>query len=1279
MIHHIKRATRHLIFWSLLALAVGLTAVRVLLLEVDHYKAYLATQVSALVGAEVHIGRLRATLRGFHPEVVLKDIRILSPVANTQPSIQLKEIRLGINLLDALISSNSLASSRVALVGAKLTVKRKPDGSIAIVGLKSGEGQPLWLLQGGQYELLQSEISWQDELHPNSPTLTGMVDAAIINHGARHRINLIMQLPPDLGGRLQLLMDMHGSLFEPAAINGKMYLDVSQLAVQKWLATGLPLAMSVKSGYANAKLWAELQQSQLVALTGDVQLQNLQVLRPERGSFTAKHLDSLFFWQQTQGHWRLDVPRLGLETPGKNWPVNAFSAAGDFTPDHALAKLAVSAASVDLQAAAELGQFFAPLSPSTANWLKEAKPQGTLTDITAFADLNAAQYTVNGKFNHLTIAATTSTPGIDNLSGFVNGNGQQGQLGFKTENAKLNALGLFRNTLDISQLNGTLTWQQTDAEWLIDSPKLTVNSPDLNTTSKLALRLPKTAGVAPFLDLQMAYTMADMTKIPLYLPARIMGKNLVAWADRAFISGSIPKGGLLFYGKLDEFPFNQGQGVFEARFDVDNMYMSYNPEWPHLVATGGEVVFYKDGMDIAIRTGSSEKVTIQNAKITIPMLDKSTQLLVTGKVSTGIHEGLAFMQKSPIHAPVNKTLAAITPQGQTEVTLDLKLPLVTGAPTKVDGFITLDNAQLKVKALDLDVSHINGLLSFDEHGIFSETIKAQTLGHPIQINIKGEHLTTDVYVQGRVGIKELRQQFMLPGWQIADGATDYKIKLHLPSDDRNPELQLQSSLQGVGLELPGSLAKTRSQQRPMSMLFDLGQAQLLPIELSYDNQLKAALRFNIADRTLTAGQVLIGQGTVIKSQQPGITLTINRDRLALQDWLGLGSSLLQEQTEANAADPHGIRAINVHTAHGLWKDTDLGGVDVHIKPEGRFWAGDINAALAKGEFKVPRNLNSKDSIKLTMDSIDLTALKEFKNQRSVLKTAAAPQVLPLISINSKITLWQTVNLGALSVETTRTANGISFNKLALTGGAANLTMTGDWLVKGQHSQSHAVGRIDIAHAGQWLNQLGITKNITETSAKIDFSGAWDGAPYQFSMADWRGKINVNLKDGRILGIEPGFGRVLGIVAVAQWLKRLQLDFSDVYQEGLTFNTIKGAFTVADGKAVTDNLVIDAIPAKITLKGTTDLANKTVDYRVSVVPKSADAVPIAGTIMGKVADLIGQTLTGKDQQGLFFGSEYWVKGDWGDAEFIPLHENDGLLQKTWHGITDFPWLQQHQEP
>ena len=513
---------------------------------------------------------------------------------------------------------------------------------------------------------------------------------------------------------------------------------------------------------------------------------------------------------------------------------------------------------------------------------------------------------------------------------------------------------------------------------------------------------------------------------------------------------------------------------------------------------------------------------------------------------------------------------------------------------------------------------------------------------------------------------------------MAEGAADYQLKLQLPYDDSSPELLVQSRLAGVALDLPGTLAKTKEQQRPLSLTFGLADEALLPISLTYDNQLKAAISFNIKQQRVESGNVLVGTGNVAQPQKAGIRLEINRERLALQDWLGLASSLAKGKDSETTGAVDSLREIKIHSEHGLWQKADLGFIDLVLKPEGSYWAGDINSSMAKGKLKIPVDLNGADSISLTMDVLDLTALKQLNSQSEVLESSPVPDVMPLITISSQKTLWQSVDLGQLNVETERIPNGIAFKRVVLAGNDQKLDLSGDWKVNGKQSETRIQGNLNMPQAGQFLSKLGITKDLTETERVVDFTGVWNAAPYQFSLADLRGHLDVSFNSGRILGIEPGFGRVLGILAMAQWIKRFQLDFSDVFDEGLTFSSIKGHFRLLNGKATTSDLVVDAIPAKITLTGNTDLINQTVDYGVSVVPKSADAVPIAGTIMGKVADLIGRTLTGKDQQGFFFGSQYLVKGKWRDAQIMPLHENDGLLQKTWNGITGFPWLQQSKE-
>jgi uncharacterized protein (TIGR02099 family) len=1278
MIHHIKRATRHLVFWSLIASAVSLTVVRLLLLGIDNYKTDLSAHVSELVGVPVTIGHLRANMRGYSPELVLKDIKIASVVANEKPAIRLKEIRLGINLLDVLINRDRLASTWVTLVGAKITVKRKQDGSIAIVGLKASDEQPLWLLQGNKYEILQSQISWQDELSKNKLAVVGEVDFAIINNAQRHQMNILVKLPKKYGDELRVSMDLTGDVFKPSSIDGTVFAEGKNLHLAEWAASELPFAINIHSGTGDVKLWSELQHSQLVSLTGNVQLQQLELTKPENRSFLVKQLKTRFYWQLNDSQWHLDVPHFLLETADKKWPTAKFGISGDRAKDNLLHKLGLFVEQVDVQEVSRILQFFAPLPDEQFKLLAQARLEGSLEQFSLFADLDEKHYAVNGKFTKISVAPLGATPGIENLTGQLKGSDQLGRVDLVTKDARIVTSGLFRDALKVTKLKGTLAWQQTPENWVVSSPIIELDFPDLKTQSRLSLVIPKTGGQKTFMDLQMAFASDDVSKVTHYLPTGMIGKSSVDWLDHAFISGRVPKGGMLFYGNLSDFPFIGGQGVFETLFEIDQLELAYNSEWPHLTDLGGEVLFLQGGLQVDLHKGFSEKVKINQAKVTIPSLDDSEYLLVKGQLETDILQGLRFMQQTPLKSPVDKLLDAVEPQGSTQVTLDLKLPLAEGATAKVNGSARLGNAKLRVKALDLGVNQINGALMFNEQGVYSNIIKAAALDNPIQINVKSSDLQTTVNVTGRVGISNLQKQFKIPGWQVAEGVTDYQLKLQLPYDDSFPELVVQSKLAGVALDLPGALAKTRDQQRSLSLTFNLADEELLPINLTYDNQLKAAIKFNIRQQRIESGNVLVGTGNVAQSHDAGIKLEINRERLALQDWIGLAPSVVQgKDNEATTGAGVSIREINIHSEHGLWKKADLGLFDLVLKPEGNYWAGDFNGSIAKGKLKIPVDLKGADSISLAMDMLDFTAFKQLKSQVDAPEPApvAAPDFMPLLTVTSQKTLWQSVDLGQLSLQTERIPNGIVFKRMELTGNDQKLVLSGDWKVNGKKSETRIQGKLNMPRAGQLLSKLGITKNITETSADVDFTGAWNAAPFQFSLMDLQGKIDINLIGGRILGIEPGFGRVLGMLAMAQWIKRLQLDFSDVYQEGLTFNSINGHFDLSKGKAVTHDLVIDAIPAKITITGETDFINRSLDQVVNVAPKSADAVPIAGTIVGKVAALIGRSLTGKDQEGFFFGSQYLVKGDWGNAQILPLHENDGLLQKTWSGITDFPWLQQ----
>ena len=1270
MIHHVTRATRHLIFWTLVIAAICLSGVRLVLTGVESYKTNLEARISVLVGTPVKLGGLGANMRGISPELVLKDIKIASILATEKPAIHLKEIRLGINLGEFLINRDVLSSSWITLVGARLSATRKQDGQFAIEGLRAGNGQPLWLLQGRKYEVLQSQITWQDQQKKGGGFTLEAVNLAIMNDGEHHRINMLAKLPERYGDGLKMVLDFEGAADKPSEIKGTLFFEGNNVKLPELISAYLPFGISMTTGSANVKVWGQWQQAKLVSVKADTQLRHAVFSRKEKGSFSVNSLDTQFNWQLKDSQWFVDISRFLLESsevskkPSKKWPDAVVSMAGEQATDTGFQKFKMYAKQLDLAEASKLLQFFAALTDEQAQVLGLAQVSGILRSFSLYAEPNTKSFAVAGWFDSISIGPLLSMPGMENVSGQVKGSDKLGVVEMDSQDVRFKDPRLFNKPLLFNQVKGILAWRQTDGQWDLASQSVELGCAVFQSESRLLVRIPKTEE-KPFIDLQTAFNSGDLSQIAAYLPTQIMKEKLKVWLSNAFVGGKVIKGDVLFYGKPNDFPFTDGTGVFEAKLDIDKVELDYHPEWQHISGIKGELSFAQNNILGSFNHGLIGKVDINKAEMLISGLGVDELLTIKGEGQGDINQALNVLQQSPLASRVAPLVTGTTIQGTTKATLDLTIPLRPGHKIKVDGNAQLKNAQLTVNRLDLKVNKINGDLKFNKQGIYGDAIQAFALGHPIQVNIAQADHQTLINVDGKAKVSNIESLFDWSGSQLAEGEGAYQLQLQIPSAniDNNPlQLSIKSTLEGVALHLPGTLTKTKDQKKPSSLTLSLSDELALPIELNYNNELKVAASLNAKVGKINSGHVLIGIGDVVQPRVPGIKLEINREILPLQDWLGLASAQKAGKTGID------ISEIKIHSKSAMWQKTWLGLLDLTLTRSPSHWSGEIDSTVAKGKFQLPVEAQDADPIILDMEMLNMSALKQLKFQ----DTSSSSEFKPLLNIHSKKTLWQSENLGQLVLETERAAQGMIIKRLDLDGADEKLALTGDWKDNGVTSTTYLNGKLDMKKADQFLDKINITKDLTDTSGVIDFKLNWNAAPWQMSLPDLRGDLDVNLNSGRILSIEPGFGRLLGILAVAQWFKRLQLDFSDIYGEGLTFNSIKGHFDLLNGKATTDNLVIDAVPAKITISGDTDLVKQTVDHIIKVVPKSLDAIPIAGTIVGRVVAMVGKTLTGKDQEGFFFGTQYLVKGSWDDAKISSLHENDGLFQKTWNSITDFPW-------
>jgi len=1290
VIHHLTRATRHLLFWTLLATAIGLTALRLALSGVTSYQQELATQISNKVGLPVKIGHLQAKMRGIDPELIIEQITFGNSPG--QPVIELAEIRLGVHLFGLLAKRDWLSATWVSLVGCKLSVIRNSDGSVAIAGLKATGNAPLWLLQGSKYELLHSEITWQDARHPAAhPVTLKNVDMVIFNEGERHRINALMPLDDAPQAQsLRISMAINGNFFQPGVVDGDVFVEGKDVDLPHWLAGYLPGEVTLQSGLASWQAWLKLQHSQVVAVQGELALQKFHAVRQGVGIVPVTSLTTRLQWAR-QAQWqRFSLAGLQWTDLSDKLHQAQLSIGVEQSQQGRWQKLAVSVKQLDLQVASGLAAFFPDVPIAYLGGLEQAQMSGILQKLRVFADLTTQHFAIDAAVSGLAMAAMPGTPGFAGLSGQVIGTEQQGIIDLDLTNNSITIPNWFPQALPVDRFHSRVRWQQQDRQWRFASDQFDLVLPGFSSQSQFSLSVPDNGGT-PFMDLAMTFASDDVGKLAGYLPKKAMKPLDYEWFYNAFPAGKGNNGQLVFSGRLDKFPETPADGVFRLSVDVEQLQLNYAPRWPLLTGIGGNVRIDNKVLTCDVTTATSHHLQLVKAVVVNPNILASKALTVKGELEGAISDVFSFLQASELKASTDKFITVLSPKGNTHIDADFVIPLGGVGTPKVNLNATLNGAAVNVLPLDLWLERLMGHLKFTETGMTSDAIHAQVLGQPATLTFSNP-LPAAVLItaDGSVAIDRLQQQFALPDWRWAQGELSYQLQLLLPDEisakiaDNPAKITVHSDLQGVALNLPGGLAKTRQQKRPLSLQFLLNDAAELPVMLNYDQQLKAAVKFAMPQRVLQSGHIVLGQGDAVQRKTPGLWLDINNALLPLDHWLAVIGNGSQPDalggTPAKGYDLSGLlRHVSVHTQDLQWHGSSLGAFDMALQPHQRHWSASFDSELAAGIAIVPNDLAGTEKISLDLAELDLSKLKmlEADTGPTGLADAASsvkqPDHLPLISVRSAKTLWQGIDIGSLSVETEHLDNGLAFKKIDLMGIKLQLSLTGAWTTSKGQSHTQLQGHLRTPNTGQLLSDLNISKDLAETVGNVDFSLQWPAPLYDFSYKDLRGTLDMHCQNGRILSVEPGFGRILGILALEQWVKRLQLDFSDVYKQGLTFDRIDGHFTVNKGKAHTQNLQVDAVPAIIKLNGDLDFVNRVMDYDVSVVPKSADAVPIAGTIVGNVSSLVAQGLSGRQQDGLFFGSHYQVKGKWSNLVIVPHHENDGLFQKTWSGITTFPWL------
>jgi uncharacterized protein YhdP len=265
------------------------------------------------------------------------------------------------------------------------------------------------------------------------------------------------------------------------------------------------------------------------------------------------------------------------------------------------------------------------------------------------------------------------------------------------------------------------------------------------------------------------------------------------------------------------------------------------------------------------------------------------------------------------------------------------------------------------------------------------------------------------------------------------------------------------------------------------------------------------------------------------------------------------------------------------------------------------------------------------------------------------RPAARPSDLPALDLVADDFTFRGKRLGRVELIASRAGKDWRIESASMTNPDASLTGSGMWYA--EPSRTEVRFQLEAGNAGSLLARVGQPDMVKGGRAHLQGSLAWHGDPGTLDFPTLSGEVQMRAEDGQFLEIEPGLGKLIGLMSLQALPRRVTLDFSDVFSKGFQFNRINAAGRLESGALKLKEFRMRGSSADVEMSGEANIAHETQELRVRVVPSLGDSAALGLTLVNPVAGVaaaIAQRIL-KNPLGQIFAFDYVVSGSWTDPK------------------------------
>ena len=1248
-------------FWGTVALtallAVFALSVGQLLPYMDRYRPQIENNLQQIIGYPVKLNSIDGGLEGVDPTVSISGFNIL---ANGKDALRIDEMRIRIDTVKSLLSL-SPQFTYIRFVRPYLQMQ---------------ENNGVWHLAGATPSRnVRNDVGVERALdylsaQKNFSIYDGQIDINSEQLG-RHKIRIphLYLFQKSFASLLASKMFLDGSQ-SPFVLNARISETRSLLGNYRvkasLLAPNIPinnLLTNNEHSIASADFGGEIWLDAVIGKEYEV--------RAESAGFNVafkdgRHFDTTsslkFNYSERQPAIRLDVRDLVIRDSGDvGYP--AIDAVFDWSS--LTDRSTVRFNQADLGLGHEVLAYILPKDSSAFSILDGLNPSGLAKNgnVQVWREDGKLSFQFLSNLQAASVSAYNGIPQADNINAVLSLSEENGYIDFRGQESKLWFDTVYESPWQVDTLSGYVSWQQQQDIFLVSGRDLLVqrHGADVDGGFRLEVR----NGDADWLALDLHGQNISVEDRLDYIPPKVLDDGVMSWIQGAFPSSGEIKGvDVLVQSELSD----GAKPHVRVQMALNDTDVMFDENWPTATGVKGTFLYDATGISVHVDSAKLEGLPIKNLLVTVPISNQQADWLnISGAVDEEAPLVISTLQSTPLADSVLSPFANWQLEGRVKGKFDVAVPFVPDTEPKVQLALDFKDNPLRINDLDLAGYVQEGRLNYSSsEGITDSAFDIQALGGVSRLTlsskVSGEANGLAVIgdFSGEVDVKEVMKWRNITDVAInkVSGLTGYSGKLLVnQSQVGQVDFTIDSDLLGVKIDLPEPIGKEPDETKPLQVKVRQHESDYV-IDANYATLAKTRLLLQGGE--FVGGEVIVGavQGKGLNSTIPnGLVVSGDLERLLIPEWQSVIADFSNENTES---DGEGIPALPA------W----LSRIELIID------SVVVNTNNTWHNFKVLYNATTNKPLFVNSDEMNFTFIKKegvanlnfgFLSWNSdtsddVSSSKVAPfsaKQIPNMRLSVDQLYFNGKPYGDWQLTITSDGDVVRVDPISSKLKTGRFTGSLFWQDRGEASNVELVVTADGTDLAELTQKFSNEAIVTSKNYKIDVGLSWKGHPFYFDRESASGRIAFSASNGNFSQVNelPPFLKALGIFNVGALSRRLLLDFSDVYEPGLTYDEFTGVLSIDDGILKTASpITIKSPTAELVVAGEADIVNEVLNEKLTATFPLTGTLPLAGLLWGtpQLAGLLFITdkLIG-DQLSKVTSVQYKVEGAFSDPVITPV--------------------------